>query len=95
MFGGIVYLPPRWKMAKCKVSVTVESKLMERVDEISGESTRSQIVEEALAFWIRNRRRRQLDMDTEKYYADMSADERAEDADWAERGLGGLGKTWD
>jgi metal-responsive CopG/Arc/MetJ family transcriptional regulator len=81
-------------MPKCKVSVTVDTKIMERLDEVAGESTRSQIVEEALALWIRNRRRRQLETDTEKYYADMSPAERAEDADWAEQALGSLSRTW-
>ncbi len=82
-------------MPKCKVSVTVDTKIMERLDEVAGESTRSQIVEEALALWIRNRRRRQLETDTEKYYADMSPAERVEDEDWAEQALGSLSRTWD
>ena len=82
-------------MRKCKVSVTVDTKIMELLDEVAGESTRSQIVEEALALWIRNRRRRQLETDTEKYYADMSPAERAEDADWAEQGRGSISTTWD
>ena len=80
-------------MPKCKVSVTVDTKIMERLDEVAGESTRSQIVEEALALWIRNRRRMQLETDTEKYYADMSPAEHAEDADWAEQALGSLSRT--
>ena len=82
-------------MAKCKVSVTVDTKLIEQVDQVAGEATRSQIVEEALAIWVRNRRRGRLERDIEKYYAEMPAAERAEDAAWAEQGLGNLGKTWD
>jgi len=82
-------------MAKRKVSMTPDAELVERLDEVAGESTRSQIVEEALALWIRNRRRRQLETDTEKYYADMSPAEHAEDADWAEQALGSLSRTWD
>jgi metal-responsive CopG/Arc/MetJ family transcriptional regulator len=81
-------------MAKCKVSVTVDTKLIERVDQAAGESTRSQIVEEALAGWIRDRRRRQLETEIERYYAEMSHAERAEDASWAGQGLGSLAKTW-
>ena len=81
-------------MPKCKVSVTVDTRLMAQLDQAAGESTRSQIVEEAIALWIRNRRRRKLEADTEKYYADMSLEERAEDADWAEQGLSSLSRTW-
>ena len=82
-------------MAKRKVSVTIDAKLIERIDEVAGESTRSQVIEEALVLWIRNRRRRQLETDIEKYFADMSLAERAEDRGWAERGLGCLTRTWD
>jgi metal-responsive CopG/Arc/MetJ family transcriptional regulator len=81
-------------MAKCKVSVTVDTKLIERVDATAGTSSRSQIVEQALAFWIRSQRRRQLETDIERYYEDMSKEERAEDTAWAERGLRSLTKTW-
>ena len=82
-------------MAKRKVSMTPDAELVERLDEVAGESTRSQIVEEALAISIRNRRRGQFETDIEEYYADMSIAEWAEDRGWAERGLGCLTRTWD
>ena len=81
-------------MAKCKVSVTVDAKLIERLDRVAGPATRSQVVEEALAMWVHNRRLGQLETEIERYYTEMSATERAEDAVWAEEGLGHLTKTW-
>ncbi len=81
-------------MAKCKVSVTVDTKLIERVDQAAGESTRSQIVEEALAGWMRNRRRTQLETEIERYYAEMSQAERQEDESWSENSAANLAKTW-
>ena len=81
-------------MPKCKVSVTVDTRIMERVDKAADQSTRSQIIEEALALWIHTRRHKQLESDIEKYYAAISAAEHAEDSAWAAQSLGLLPATW-
>jgi len=71
-------------MAKTKISVTVESSLVRDCDRLSRGSSRSEIVEKALAAWLRERRRRRLEEEIEKYYSSMSASEREEDARWAD-----------
>ncbi len=81
-------------MPKTKISVTVEQSLVQECDRLARGSSRSEVVETALARWTRDRRRRSLEDAIEKYYASLSSRERLEDEQWA--GLGGraLGETW-
>ena len=81
-------------MPKTKISVTVESSLVEECDRQSRGVSRSEMVESALAAWLRQRRRRSLEEETERYYASLSTRERKEDSRWA--GLAGraLGEVW-
>lgn len=71
-------------MPKAKISVTVERSLLRYCDSVARGSSRSEIVERALANWARDRRRRSLEEEIESYYSSLSARERAEDAGWAE-----------
>lgn len=81
-------------MAKNKISVTVDTKIVERVDQLAGPSTRSQVVEEALSLWIRNRRNQRLMDEVEQYYSSMDEQSRSEDETWAEMSHAEIAKTW-
>jgi metal-responsive CopG/Arc/MetJ family transcriptional regulator len=81
-------------MPKTKISVTVEASLIRECDRQARGASRSEVVERALSGWLRDRRRRTLEEETEKYYRTLSDEERREDAGWA--GLAGrsLGEAW-
>ena len=81
-------------MAKAKISVTIDQSLLDACDKIAPRVSRSEIVQTALARWLRDRRRRALEEEIERYYASQGDDARAEDADWAETGARALGETW-
>ena len=81
-------------MSKAKLSVTVDSRLVEELDELARDSSRSRVVEQALTSWLRERRRRRLENAIERYYADMAPKERAEDAEWAELAAESLDRSW-
>jgi len=81
-------------VSKTKLSVTVDARLVDELDELATDSNRSRIVEQALTAWLRDKRRRRLEQDIERYYLEMSEDERAEDAEWADLGKHSLPHTW-
>lgn len=81
-------------MPKTKISVTVEGSVLRQVDRMARGATRSQVVEEALARWLRNRRREKLEEEVEAYYRSLGAADRDEDARWAELSGRLLGETW-
>jgi len=73
-------------MAKAKVSVTIEERLLRRALDLGRGKTRSAVIEGALAQWVRSRRKQRLDDEVERYYAELSAAERDEDERWARMG---------
>ena len=81
-------------MAKAKISVTVDEALLDACYRLAPKSSRSEIVQAALTRWLRDRRRRTLEDDVERYYGSLGEDERAEDARWASAGARALGETW-
>ena len=81
-------------MSKAKLSVTVDSRLVEELDELAEDSSRSRVVEQALMTWLRDRRRRRLENAIEQYYLDMVPAEREEDADWAELAAESVDRSW-
>jgi Arc/MetJ-type ribon-helix-helix transcriptional regulator len=70
-------------ITKNRLSVTVDSSLVEKLDDQVGTRrrypTRSAAVENALRSWFL----RQKDREVEEYYAEQSEQERAEDREWA------------
>jgi metal-responsive CopG/Arc/MetJ family transcriptional regulator len=81
-------------MAKAKLSVTVDRALLQRCDRIARGASRSEVFEQALEKWLRDRRQSRLQEDVERYYASLSDSERAEDAEWAGLAPRVLGETW-
>ena len=51
---------------KTNVSITIDSVLLEEVEEISPDKKRSQLIEEALIFWRQHKRMNQLKSDALK-----------------------------
>jgi len=81
-------------MPKTKVSVTVEGSLLLQVEQMARGVSRSEVVERALASWLRNRRREKLEEEIEFYYCSLGAAEGEEDAIWAELSGRLLGESW-
>jgi metal-responsive CopG/Arc/MetJ family transcriptional regulator len=81
-------------MAKAKVSVTVDSALLQRCDRLAKGATRSEVFEQALKGWLRNVRQKSLEEDVERYYSSLSESERSEDSEWAGLAPRVLGETW-
>ena len=81
-------------MAKAKVSVTVDSVLLQRCDRAARGASRSEVFERALKGWLRHERETRLEEDVERYYTSLGEAEQAEDAAWAGLGPRVLGETW-
>jgi metal-responsive CopG/Arc/MetJ family transcriptional regulator len=81
-------------MPKTKVSVTVEGSLLQEVERMARGASRSEVVESALASWLRNRRRERLEEEIELYYRSLEPAEHEEDAAWAELSGRLLGESW-
>jgi metal-responsive CopG/Arc/MetJ family transcriptional regulator len=81
-------------MGKARVSVTVDRVLLRRCEEIARGASRSQVFEQALEKWLRDRRRKNLEAEVERYYSAMSVNEQAEDSEWASLAARALGETW-
>ena len=81
-------------MPKAKVSVTVEDSLLRQVDRMAHGASRSEVFEDALTSWLRNRRRERLEEEIELYYRSLGAVEREEDSAWAELSGQFLGESW-
>lgn len=84
----------RSDMAKAKISVTVERSLIRECDRLAQGAKRSHIVENALARWLRDVRRKRLEDEIERYYASLRPAGREEDSEWAELSYRSLGETW-
>jgi len=73
--------------AKAKISVTVDASLVEEVDRgvrLKRYPSRSAAIEAALQRWSRQEHARRRDAEIEAYYLGMSAEERADDREWAQ-----------
>ena len=81
-------------MGKARVSVTVDRVLLRRCEEIARGASRSQVFEQALERWLRDRRRKNLEAEVERYYSARSVNEQAEDSEWASLAARALGETW-
>jgi metal-responsive CopG/Arc/MetJ family transcriptional regulator len=81
-------------MPKTKISVTVERSLILECDRQSGGGSRSEVVEKALAAWLRERRRRSLEEEIERHYTSLPARDRKEASRWAALAGRSLGDVW-
>ena len=71
---------------KTKITVTVSPDLVRQLDALldsPGAGSRSRLVEEAIARWLRDRAQKELECQTEEYYLSLSKAERKEDMQWS------------
>lgn len=71
---------------KKKISVIVSEYLLEEVDRLAGNSSRSVVFEQALISWLRKHRQAALNQAIERYYRSLSHEEGKEDVAWAALG---------
>lgn len=81
-------------MSKSKVSVTIDDRVLARVDRIADGGSRSEIIERALKSWLSDQRRLKLEDEIAAYYEGLGDAERDEDREWAELSARHLGKSW-
>jgi len=81
--------------SKTKVSVTVDSDTLRRVDALLGGRSRSEVFEQALTSWVREHRKRGLAEETERYYRSLNEAEASEDREWASLGDEAVKAGWD
>ena len=73
-------------MAKRKLSLSLDSDLLDNLAAIFPAANRSASIEQILRVWLQQRAKAQLDAEVEAYYRGMTAEELAEDAAWARMG---------
>lgn len=81
-------------MARIQISVTLDQSLFLELDRLSAGSSRSEIVEEVLAAWLRERRRLSLEDEIERYYHSLRQSEVADDREWADLAARSVSAIW-
>jgi hypothetical protein len=72
----------------------VDSTLVEKVDQLDVDASRSEIVEMALERWLRDRRLESLSNAIEAYYRARTKSEQKDDAEWAAISASAVNETW-
>lgn len=88
---------PKWSR-KVRVTATLPSDMVKALDQATkrrGLSSRSQALEVALARWLREHRRREIERDVEAYYRALTAAEKQEDREWAQFASRATRRLWD
>ena len=81
-------------MPKTKISVTVDSTLVEKVEQLDIDASRSEIVEMALERWLRDQQLESLGSAVEEYYRKLTKGEQKEDGEWAALSASAVDETW-
>jgi len=90
-------MPSAGAFHKAKLTVTISEDVVDRIDEIAKGSgaPRSQVMEEALRYWLHQKKKRKIENDIENYYLALSEEEKAEDSAWVKTAAGHAARTWD
>lgn len=82
---------------KAKLTVTISGDVVDQIDEIArGKGApRSQVMEEALRYWLRQTRKRAVEKDIEAYYLSLTEKEKKEDKEWMKITAESAKRTWD
>ena len=86
------------RSAKSKVTITLSSDLVRKIDALTHstkESSRSQIIEEAIRKWLSDQTKTEIEWQTEEYYRSLSTTEIKEDQKWAKIATRSAKKIWD
>jgi len=83
---------------KAKITVTLSNELVRQIDrllDLPGAGSRSQLVEEAVRRWLHHQAQEELEQKTEEYYLSLSEEERNEDRQWSEIAGRSAKHLWD
>ncbi len=84
-------------LQKTKLTVTISADVVDEINEISKEkgAPRSQIMEEALRYWLRQSKKKAIEKDIEAYYLSLTEKEKKEDSEWVKMTTESAKRTWD
>ena len=90
-------MPSAGALHKAKLTVTISGDVVDQIDEIArGKGApRSQVMEEALRYWLRQTRKRAVEKDIEAYYLSLTEHEKKEDREWTKSAAESARRTWD
>lgn len=82
---------------KSKLTVTISGDVVDQIDEIArGKGApRSQVMEEALRYWLHQTRKRAVEKDIEAYYLSLTEKQKKEDREWIKSAAESAKRTWD
>ena len=88
----------RVQARRVRVTATLDPETVKSLDHAAkaqGLLSRSQALEVALKHWLRERRRREIERETEAYYRSMTPAEKREDRAWARFASRAAAHIWD
>lgn len=89
-------MPSESALHKSKLTVTISGDVVNEIDEIAkGKGKpRSQIMEEALRYWLLQTRKKAIENDVMAYYLSLTEEDKKEDLKWAKTSSQSAKKTW-
>jgi len=90
-------MPSASTLHKAKLTVTISGDVVNEIDDIAKGrgAPRSQVMEEALRYWLLQSRKRAIENDIEAYYLSLSEKEKKEDREWVETAAENAKRRWD
>ena len=91
-------MAPQERSRKVRVTATLPSDMVKALDRATkrrGLSSRSRALEVALAHWLREHRRREIEGGVEAYYRSLTTAEKREDREWAQFASRSNRRLWD
>ena len=88
----------RRRVRKVRVTATLDQGMVEALDRAAkqhGLASRSQALETALAHWLREQRRQEIERETEAYYRSLTPAEKREDREWVRFASRVAARLWD
>lgn len=82
---------------KAKITVTLSPDVVRQLDtllDLSGNPSRSLLVEEALRRWLQEHAQKQIERQVEEYYRSLSKAERKEDEAWSKTSARSAKHIW-
>ncbi len=83
---------------RVRVTATLGKGMVDALDQAAkrhGLASRSQALETALAHWLREQRRREIERDMEAYYRSLTAVEKRENREWTRFVARAASRRWD
>jgi metal-responsive CopG/Arc/MetJ family transcriptional regulator len=90
--------PKGSRTVKVRITASFDPAVVRTIDrlaKVTGHSSRSRLIEEALQYWITAQQPRNLEQQIEAYYLSLSEAEREEDREWAEGASHAATALWD